>query len=198
MEIIIDKSKTYEYAMALTAQAGKSYGDMDAISITPDNYPLLDVYFSNAIATVEAIFRKHLSGSNQFNIKHEGESVKIHLEDGLRPNTGTRNLTESCIRLSIGMHIAGLWLQNTSARDQSQVYLDDSRNQAIAALSAFTIRSFVEIKDEDYKGSIIDTAMTGGSDAGNAEYQNSKKDEVPVNSCWEHVNVNVCDATGNV
>lgn len=198
MEIIIYKSKTYEYAMALTAQAGKGVGDIDSISITPDNYPLLDVYFSNAIASVETVFKRHLSESNLFDIKYESESVKIHLEDGVRPNTSTRNMTESCIRLSISMYIAGMWLQNTAARDQGQVYLEDSRNQALAALSAFRTRSFVEIKEEDYKNSVEDPTMIGGSDSGNAEYQASREDDVSIDPCWKHVNVHVCNDNENI
>ena len=57
MEIVINKNKTYEYAMALTAHTGKSIGQYESVAITKDNYPLLDTYMSSAITSVEAVLR---------------------------------------------------------------------------------------------------------------------------------------------
>ena len=213
MEIVIDKNKAYEYAMALTAHTGKSIGQYESVAIAKDNYPLLDTYMSSAITSVEAVLRRHLDDSNSFDIKSDEDSYKITLKDKIRPNEGSQNMIESCIRLSVAMYIAGSWLISTPAKENGKVYLDESRNQALIALSAYLNRSFIILKDADYSDGSTDgvSMMTNDSgnadysdgstddvsmmtnDSGNADYSDGSTDDVNISPCWKHVRVQVCD-----
>lgn len=192
MEIIVDRSKVYDYAMSLTAQAGKSAGMTETVSITPDNFPMLDVYMSHAVASIESVFKHHLGASNLFDIRSEQESLTITLKDRIRPNPATRNVVESCIRLSIALYIAGMWLQ-TTLKEISQIYLEDSRSQALSALSAFVSRSLVELTEINYSANSEDTETIAGNDDGNADYSAGIKDDESVNPCWKYLDVHACD-----
>lgn len=151
MEIIIDKNKIYEYAMALTAQVGKSTGLYDSVAITRDNYPMLDVYLSQALTHVEGYLIKHLKSSQLFNIKADELTTAVSLDDGLRPDPANRNLVESCIRLATAMYVASLWLQTTEAKDHATTYAEEAVRQLATSLTALVSKKLVSLTEEDYE-----------------------------------------------
>ena len=151
MEIKIIKKNIYDYAMALTARAGAASDAYSQIAITRDNYPMLDVYLSEAILQAEGSLRKKLSNSNNFNMLIESDHVTIHTKEQDMAEKAVYNLVESSIRLYIAYHIAASWLQVSPASSLADTYGTTAAIHLQAALSALNQKKTVEIADNEYK-----------------------------------------------
>ena len=99
MEIIITKNNVYQYAMALTARAATTSDAFTQTTITEDNFPMLDVYLSEAVPLVEGELRKKLSKSNTVDMILDESSIIIRIKEQRNADISVYNLIESGIRL---------------------------------------------------------------------------------------------------
>lgn len=159
MEIKIVKNIIYGYAMALTARAGAATDAYSQIAITKDNYPMLDVYLTEAIVQAESSLRKKLAGSNNLNMQAEGEYVTIRIKDQDMSDEAVHNLVESGIRLYMAYHIAASWLQTSPASGLADSYGTTAAVHLQAALSALNQKIATSIADADYEDRENDNAF---------------------------------------
>ena len=150
MEIKIIKEKVYEYAMALTARAGSTTDAYAQIAMTKDNYPMLDVYMSEAVVQAESTLRKKLSGSNAINLKFESDLVVIKLKDQPTNNADLYNSIESCIKLFLAYHIAASWLLASPLSSLAETFGVTASTHLQAALSALNQKRTHAVANEDY------------------------------------------------
>lgn len=212
MNVEIVKNTVYQHVKSLTAQVAKIAGSFELVAVSEDNYPILDMYLGVSVAWVEGALRNYLSSSNQIDVQVSENSITLSIEDGIRPNPATRNLAETSIRVALAMHVAGQWLQTTEARDHGEVYLTGANQELKLALSAVVSRDRAIVGEDDYMAtsgdsSVIgeatgvadfetrqdDGSVIGDGGAGFSMYGNSQADDVPVDNCWKHVHVHVCD-----
>lgn len=159
MEIKIIKEKVYDYAMALTARAGAATDAYAQIAITKDNYPMLDVYMSEAVVQAESTLRKKLAGSNAINLKFESDMVVIKLKDQQMNNVDLYNLIESCIKLYLAYHIAASWLLTSPASSLAEIYGTTATTHLQAALSALNQKRTNAVADEDFEARTGDNVI---------------------------------------
>lgn len=150
MEIIIDKNNVYDFAMALTTRAGTMTDAYDQISITKDNYPMLDVYLSDAVVSAERELKSKLNKSNLVELTYKGSQVNISIEEQRMGDVSVYNLIESSIRLYLSYFVAASWLQSSPANNVSDVYATTSATHLQTAVKALNQKEKVCIKEGDY------------------------------------------------
>lgn len=188
MEISINKQNVYKYAMALTARVGKGVEAYANVSITEDNYPLLDVYLTSAITDVENKMRRRLKDSNLMDviIPEGSDDIIIRIKDELRMAASVVNLACSNIRLYMAYYVAACWLNTTPANAFYNVYIGIANDYLSQAFSAIAQRDPFTLQDEDYTMKNRDE-HTGREDKGhaifgNTDYGQRNKDNVK----WQH------------
>lgn len=150
MTIKIDTNNVYSYAMALTARAGKNSEDYGNVAITEDNYPMLGVYLSSAVANAEGELRKKLSGSNRLDLKITEKSVEIALKEQTRTDLSVLDLVESSIRLYMAYYIATEWLRTTAASALCEIYGTTAVAHLNNAIGGLNQKDLPSISDTDY------------------------------------------------
>lgn len=150
MEINITKNTVYDYALALTSRIGVLSDSYSQLAITKDNYPMLDVYMSAGLNTVEAAFRKHLSASTDLDVIFNGEDAAILLSDDDGPDPSVHNLIESGVRLYLAHYIASCWLQGSAAASVSESLMQMASGHLNGAVKAVNTKIAANVKDSDY------------------------------------------------
>lgn len=169
MEIIITKQNVYQYAMALTARAATASEAFTQTTITEDNFPLLDVYLSEAVPLVEGELRKKLSHSNAIDMILDESSIIIQIKEQKNADTSVYNLIESGIRLFTAYYIASRWLQTSPASSLAEVYGATAVTHLKTATDAIIQKLKTVIPESDYdtrdvEGSRMEQRPANGSD----------------------------------
>lgn len=150
MNITITTKKVYDYALALTARAGKPSEDYGNVALTEDNYPMLDVYLSSAVNHAEGVLRRSLSLSNGFDLKVTEDSILFSIRESTRRDPSVMYLIETGIRLFLGYYIAAEWLRPTAAGPLSELYGSTATDHLKAAIGALNQKSTSAVADHDY------------------------------------------------
>ena len=150
MEIIITKNNVYQYAMALTARAATASDAFTQTTITEDNFPMLDVYLSEAVPMVEGELRKKISHSNAIDMILDVDSIIIQIKEQKNADTSVYNLIESGIRLFTAYYIASRWLQTSPASSLAEVYGATAVTHMKTATDAITQKLKTVIPESDY------------------------------------------------
>lgn len=150
MNITIKTRNIYDYALSLTANAGKNHPEYTTIAITEDNYPMLDVYLSSAVSYAEGELRRILSGSNGFDLKVTEEKLTIQIKDSSIRDKSVIPLTETGIRLFLAYYITAEWLRVTPLASLSEVYANIAVTHLQNSVSALLQKSLHITPDEDY------------------------------------------------
>ena len=150
MEIKINKTSIYDYALALTARAGAATDAYAQIAITKDNYPMLDVYLSEAVTQAEGALRKKLLDSNAVNMLINDNEVSIQTKEQHMGDVAVYPLIESSVRLYMAYHIAASWLQASPGSSLADVYGATSATHLQTAVAALNQRTEPKIDDSDY------------------------------------------------
>lgn len=161
MEINITKTAVYDYALALTARVGAQSESYSQLAITKDNYPMLDVYMSGGLHTVEAVFRKHLSASTDLNVIFKGEEATIMLSDSAGIDGSVHNLIETGVRLYLAYYIAACWLQGSAAQSASDAFMQTATDHLTGAVKAANTKIAATVEDHDYSARKDDDVMFG-------------------------------------
>lgn len=179
MEIIITKNNVYQYAMALTARAATTSDAFTQTTITEDNFPMLDVYLSEAVPLVEGELRKKLSKSNTVDMILDESSIIIRIKEQRNADISVYNLIESGIRLFTAYYIASRWLQTSPASSLAEVYGATAVAHMKTATDALAQKDKTIVPDTEYGTRITDiTDMSKGTAQGDTEYSKRKKDNV--------------------
>ena len=177
MEIKIIKEKVYDYASALTARAGSVSDAYSQITITKDNYPMLDVYLSEAVSQAENGLRKKLLSSNRIDMRINEDAVVINTKEQHMADTSVYALIESSLRLYIAYHIAANWLQSSPVSSLSEVYGTTATTHLQTAISAISQKEHATIHGTDYADKANDDIrMEGNTAVQMAEYSNRNGD----------------------
>ena len=165
--------------MALTARAARQSEDYASVAISEDNFPMLDVYLSSAVANAEGELRKKLSGSNGLDLKISGTSVDISLREQTRQDLSVLNLIGSSIRLYMAYYVAAEWLRTTVAAALCEVYGATAVTHLNNAIGGLSQKEFPTIGDADYSDR-SDQGNVRLTEAGNwpADYSSRKGDNV--------------------
>lgn len=151
MEITIEKNKVYDFAMALTARIGTASDNYLQVAITKDNYPMLDVYLSEAIVGAESFLRKKLAGSNNINMLPEEEEVKIRFKEDLNVDKSVHNVIASCLRLYMAYFVAASWLLATPASSHSEAYSAAALSHLKEAYNSITQKQEPYLGEDNYE-----------------------------------------------
>lgn len=150
MEILIDKTKVYEYAMALTARAGTATESYEKVAITKDNYPLLDVFLSEALVNAEAEFRKKLFSTHDLNMLVQENEIRLNFKDDLRVDTSVNGLLASSVRLYLAYYVACSWLLLSPAASAADVYRASAQTHLKTAMESLEQKETLSIPDDEY------------------------------------------------
>ena len=183
MEIKITKSNIYDYALALTARSGTSTDAYNQIAITKDNYPMLDVYLSEAIVQAESVLRKKLSGSTTIDMSISGDTAIIQTEEQYMADTALYPLIESSIRLYAAYHIAASWLQASAASSLSEVFGATAATHLQTAVSALAQKEMTKVNESEYGTRSTDQAVMNEQHV--QEYGTRSTDQAVMNE--QHV-----------
>lgn len=151
MEITVEKNKVYDFAMALTARIGAASDNYLQVAITKDNYPMLDVYLSEAIVGAESFLRKKLAGSNNVNMLPEEEEVKIRFKEDLNVDESVHNVIASCLRLYMAYFVAASWLLTTPSSSLSETYSAAALSHLKDTYNAISQKKELYLEEEDYE-----------------------------------------------
>ena len=174
MEIKIVKNNIYDYALALTARAGAATDAYAQIAITKDNYPMLDVYLSEAVTQAESVLRKKLTDSNAVDMRIDDAQVIIQTKEQHMGDVAVYPLIESSVRLYMAYHIAASWLQASPGSSLGDVYGATSATHLQTAVSALNQRTEPKIDDSDYGERAADVCRMAAQQAGS--YGSRKED----------------------
>jgi hypothetical protein len=178
MEISITKNNVYQYAMALTARAATATGAYMQTAITEDNYPMLDVYLSEAVSTAEGELRKKLSGSHSVDMNLEEDTLVILTKEQWRAEASVYKLIESGIRLFLAYYVASRWLQTSPASSLAEVYGTTAATHLMTAAEALNQKEKFRVDEADYSDRDGEgSAMNQGSENA-SEYTRKKADNV--------------------
>lgn len=181
MEIKINKNNIYDYALALTARAASASGEYAQVAITKDNYPMLDVYLSEAIVQAEGSIRKKLASGHSIDMRLEGDVVTIDTKEQHQADVSAYPVIESSIRLYAAYHIAASWLQASVAASLSEVFGATADTHLKTAVSAFSQKERAQVADEDYGLRAKDGRKTGNDGTASiAEYSDRTGDNLPA------------------
>lgn len=161
MEIKITRTAVYDYALALTARTATLSDSYSQLAITKDNYPMLDVYMSAGVNTVEAVFRKHLSASTDLDVIFKGEEAAVILSDSAGIDGSVHNLIETGARLYLAYYIAACWLQGSAAQSVSDAFMQTAMDHLTGAVKAANTKAAATVKDSDYSARKDDDVMFG-------------------------------------
>ena len=178
MEIIITKSNVYQYAMALTARAATASDAFTQTTITEDNFPMLDVYLSEAVPLVEGELRKKLSKSNNVDMIMDESSIIIRIKEQRNADISVYNLIESGIRLFTAYYIASRWLQTSPASSLAEVYGATAVTHMKTATDALVQKDKMIVPDTEYGARVSDITDMSKGIVNNTEYSRRKKDNV--------------------
>lgn len=151
MEITIDKNNVYDYAAALTtriASTSESYGQ---IVITKDNYPLLDVYLSEAVVSAEGVLRKKIADSHAVNLLLQEERIVLRIKESVNTDPAVMNLATSSIRLYLAYHVAAGWLLASPAASLAENYGATSLAHLQTALNSIGQKKSFALVGNDYE-----------------------------------------------
>jgi hypothetical protein len=151
MEITIDKNNVYDFAAALTtriASTSESYGQ---IAITKDNYPLLDVYLSEAVVSAEGVLRKKIADSHAVNLLLQEERIVLRLKENVNTDPAVMNLASSSIRLYLAYHVAAGWLLASPAASLAENYGATALAHLQTALNSIGQKRSFALAGNDYE-----------------------------------------------
>ena len=151
MEITVEKNKVYDFAMALTARIGAASDNYLQVAITKDNYPMLDVYLSEAIVGAESFLRKKLAGSNNINMLPEEEEVKIRFKEDLNVDESVHTVIASCRRVYMASVVAASWLLTTPSSSLSETYSAAALSHLKEAYNAITQKQEPYLGEDNYQ-----------------------------------------------
>ena len=178
MEIIITKNNVYQYAMALTARAATTSDAFTQTTITEDNFPMLDVYLSEAVPLVEGELRKKLSKSNTVDMILDESSIIIRIKEQRNADISVYNLIESGIRLFTAYYIASRWLQTSPASSLAEVYGATAVAHMKTATDALVQKDKTIVPDTEYGARVSDITDMSKGIVNNTEYSRRKNDNV--------------------
>ena len=186
MEIIITKNNVYQYAMALTARAATASDAFTQTTITEDNFPLLDVYLSEAIPLVEGELRKKISHSNAIDMFLDADSIIIHIKEQKNADTSVYNLIESGIRLFTAYYIASRWLQTSPASSLAEVYGATAVTHMKTATDAIIQKLKTIIPESDYDTRDVEGSRMVQKSAGGSDYDGRVTDITDMSKSMAH------------
>ncbi len=194
MEIIITKNNVYQYAMALTARAATAGDAFTQTTITEDNFPMLEVYMSEAVPLVEGELRKKLSQSNCVDMILEGDTILIKIKEQKNADKSVYNLIESGIRLFFAYYIASRWLQTTPASSLAEVYGTTAVTHMKTATDALIQKDKTIVPESEYSKRKRDNVMMRpGMQAIKGEIitlrseECCRQQEAAITKCGEHL-----------
>lgn len=178
MNITINITSIYDYALALTARVGRMSEKYSDVALTEDNYPMLGVYLSSGISHAEGEFRRHLSASNGFDLKVTGDSVTITLDEAVRRDIAVLSLAETSVRLFLGYYIAAEWLRPTPAGTLSEVYGTTAATHLQTAMNALNQRKGPTVTESDYSSRAQGNVRMDAKNGAESDYSRRKNDNV--------------------
>jgi hypothetical protein len=179
MEIKINKNNIYDYALSLTARAGSGSDEYAHVAITKDNYPMLEVYLSEAITQAESVLRKKLSNSHFVDMRLQGDDVILKTREQYQADVSVYGVIESSIRLYAAYHIAASWLQPSVASNLAEVFGTTAHTHLEAAASAFNQKKRAQVSEADHGTRNAETMKTGNdASASIAEYSDRTGDNL--------------------
>lgn len=184
MIITIEKNNVYDYALALTARAGSASGSYETVAITKDNYPMLDVYLSEALTGAEKVLRKDLTQSNDVSLTVKGEQVTIGIKEQRMGDVSVYKLIASSLRLYMAYYIAASWLKPSAATALAETYALTSASHLQTASDALNQREKAKVTEADYGTRTEDqTRMNDTSKGIAADYGIRAEDDIMVRPC---------------
>lgn len=184
MIITIEKNNVYDYALALTARAGSASGSYETVAITKDNYPMLDVYLSEALTGAEKVLRKDLTQSNDVSLTVKGEQVTISIKEQRMGDVSVYKLIASSLRLYMAYYIAASWLKPSAATALAETYALTSGSHLQTASDALNQREKAKVAETDYGTRAEDqTRMNDGRIGISAGYGTRVEDDIMVRPC---------------
>ena len=176
MELIIAKNNVYQYAMALTARAATASEAFTQTTITEDNFPMLDVYLSEAVPLVEGELRKKLSQSNAADMILDESSIIIQIKEQRNADTSVYNLIENGIRLFAAYYLASRWLQTSPASSLAEVYGATAATHMKTAAEALAQKEKTIVPDSDYDARESDGSWMVQKSGNDSDYDNRLTD----------------------
>lgn len=183
MIITIEKNNVYDYALALTARAGSASGSYETVAITKDNYPMLDVYLSEALTGAEKVLRKDLAQSNDVNLTVKGEQVTISIKEQRMGDVSVYKLIASSLRLYMAYHIAASWLKPSAATALAETYALTSGSHLQTASDALNQREKAKVAETDYGDRHKDQTNMSSRKNKSADYGIRTEDDVIIRPC---------------
>lgn len=177
MEIRIIKNNIYDYALALTTRAGSASVEYNQQAITKDNYPMLEVYLSEAITQAESAIRKKLANSHAVDMRLKGDVVTIETKEQHQADVSVYPLIESSIRLYAAYYIAASWLQPTAAAALAEAYGATAATHLQTAVSAFSQKDRARVTEADYGNRTTDRISSACDAYSIADYGARSEDD---------------------
>lgn len=150
MEILIEKDRIYPYAIRISEQIAKMSGTSGShLTITKDNYPLLDSYIEMAISDGEAILYKQIGKSNNFSLEASSQNILFVIKNVKRINEDLAGLIKTQIMMYCCNAIIAMWIAPNNS-DLSTQYKQNAAGNLKAVSDAFLFRSNYLVDEYDY------------------------------------------------
>lgn len=177
MNITITTKNVYDYALSLTARAGALSEDYSSVALTEDNYPMLGVYLSSAVAHAEGELRRELCDSNGLDLRVTEDEVTLSLDEAVRRDLSVVPLAETSLRLFLGYYLAAEWLRPTAANALSEVYGTTGATHLQTAVNALNQRKESVVSESDYSSRSVEGSVKMAS-ASESDYSRRAGDDV--------------------